>query len=68
MSLAVNHAGLAKGRGLFTVMQRDRKVAAIREDGTVKECHRHYIEITSEQKPLRLKIRSICGDETVWEV
>lgn len=24
--------------------------------------------ITSEQKPLRLKIRNICGDETVWEV
>lgn len=22
--------------------------------------------ITSEQKPLRLKIRNICGDETVW--
>lgn len=24
--------------------------------------------ITSEQKPLRLKIRNICGDETVWEI
>lgn len=24
--------------------------------------------ITSEQKPLRLKIRNICGDETVWEM
>lgn len=24
--------------------------------------------ICSEQKPLRLKIRNICGDETVWEV
>lgn len=24
--------------------------------------------ITSEQKPLRLKIRNICGDETVWDV
>lgn len=24
--------------------------------------------ITSEKKPLRLKIRNICGDETVWEV
>ena len=24
--------------------------------------------IHSEQKPLRLKIRNICGDETVWEV
>ena len=26
-------------------------------DGTIK----------SEKKPLRLKIRNICGDETVWE-
>lgn len=25
------------------------------------------IEI-SEMKPLRLKIRNICGDETIWEV
>ena len=24
--------------------------------------------ITSEKRPLRLKIRNICGDETVWEV
>ena len=24
--------------------------------------------ITSEQKPLRLKIRNICGDESVWEI
>ena len=24
--------------------------------------------IASEQKPLRLKIRNICGDETVWEI
>ena len=24
--------------------------------------------ICSENKPLRLKIRNICGDETVWEV
>lgn len=24
--------------------------------------------ITSEQKPLRLKIRNICGNETVWEI
>ena len=24
--------------------------------------------IRSTQKPLRLKIRNICGDETVWEV
>ena len=24
--------------------------------------------ITSEQMPLRLKIRNICGDETVWEI
>ena len=24
--------------------------------------------ITSEQKPLRLKIRNICGDETEWEI
>lgn len=24
--------------------------------------------ISSENKPLRLKIRNICGDETVWEV
>ena len=24
--------------------------------------------IRSEKKPLRLKIRNICGDETVWEV
>ena len=24
--------------------------------------------ITSEKKPLRLKIRNICGDETVWSV
>ena len=23
--------------------------------------------IRSEKKPLRLKIRNICGDETVWE-
>lgn len=25
-------------------------------------------KIRSEQKPLRLKIRNICGDETIWEV
>ena len=25
-------------------------------------------KIRCEQKPLRLKIRNICGDETVWEV
>lgn len=24
--------------------------------------------ITSEKKPIRLKIRNICGDETVWEL
>ena len=24
--------------------------------------------IRSENKPLRLKIRNICGDETVWEI
>ena len=24
--------------------------------------------IRCEEKPLRLKIRNICGDETVWEV
>ncbi len=24
--------------------------------------------ICSEQKPLRLKIRNICGDETIWEI
>ena len=24
--------------------------------------------ITSDNKPLRIKIRNICGDETVWEV
>lgn len=24
--------------------------------------------IRSAKKPLRLKIRNICGDETVWEV
>ena len=24
--------------------------------------------ITSDKKPLRLKIRNICGDETVWEI
>lgn len=24
--------------------------------------------IQSEARPLRLKIRNICGDETVWEV
>jgi adenine-specific DNA-methyltransferase len=24
--------------------------------------------ISSEQKPLRIKIRNICGDETVWEI
>ena len=27
-------------------------------DGTVR----------SDKKPLRIKIRNICGDETVWEV
>ena len=25
-------------------------------------------KITSDNKPLRIKIRNICGDETVWEV
>ena len=34
MSIAVNHAVLAKGWGRFTVMHKDRKVAAISEDGT----------------------------------
>ena len=34
MSIAVNHAVLAKGWGRFTIMHKDRKVAAIREDGT----------------------------------
>ena len=24
--------------------------------------------IRSEKKPLRLKVRNICGDETVWEI
>ena len=24
--------------------------------------------IRSEKKPLRLKIRNICGDETMWEI
>lgn len=24
--------------------------------------------IQSEKQPLRLKIRNICGDETIWEV
>ena len=34
MSIAVNHAILAKGWERFTIMHKDRKVAAIREDGT----------------------------------
>ena len=34
MSIAVNHAVLAKGWERFTIMHKDRKVAAIREDGT----------------------------------
>ena len=34
MSIAVNYAVLAKGWGRFTVMHKDRKVAAILEDGT----------------------------------
>ncbi len=34
MSIAVNHAVLAKGWEWFTIMHKDRKVAAIREDGT----------------------------------
>lgn len=34
MSIAVNHAVLAKGWGRFTIMHKDRKVAAIRENGT----------------------------------
>ena len=34
MSIAVNYAVLAKGWGRFTVMHKDRKVAAIREGGT----------------------------------
>jgi hypothetical protein len=24
--------------------------------------------ITSDKKPLRLNIRNICGDETVWQI
>jgi adenine-specific DNA-methyltransferase len=24
--------------------------------------------ITSDAQPLRLKIRNICGDETVWDI
>ena len=34
MSIAVNYAVLAKGWARFTVMHKDRKVAAIREDGS----------------------------------
>ena len=34
MSIAVNYGVLAMGWGRFTVMHKDRKVAAIREDGT----------------------------------
>ena len=34
MSIAVNYAVLAKGWERFTIMHKDRKVAAIREDGT----------------------------------
>ena len=34
MSIAVNHAVLAKGWERFTIMHKERKVAAIREDGT----------------------------------
>lgn len=34
MSLAVNHSILARGWERFTIMHKDRKVAAIREDGT----------------------------------
>ena len=34
MSIAVNQAILAKGWERFTIMHKDRKVAAIREDGT----------------------------------
>ena len=34
MSIAVNHAVLAKGWERFTIMHKDRKVASIREDGT----------------------------------
>lgn len=30
MSIAVNHAVLAKGRARFTIMLKDRKVAAVR--------------------------------------
>ena len=34
MSIAVNHAVLAKGWERFTVMHKDRKVAAVHEDST----------------------------------
>lgn len=34
MSIVVNHAALLKGWTRFTIMHKDRKVAAIREDGT----------------------------------
>ena len=34
MSISVNYAVLAKGWERFTIMHKDRKVAAIREDGT----------------------------------
>ena len=33
MRIAVNHAVLAKGWERFTIMHKDRKVAAIRENG-----------------------------------
>lgn len=44
----------------------DKNGYVIVDGNKTKEFWDGYIR--SKKKPLRLKIRNICGDETVWEV
>ena len=46
--------------------QIDKNGYVIVDGNKTKEFWDGYIRST--KKPLRLKIRNICGDETVWEV
>ena len=47
-------------------IQIDKNGYVIVDGNKTKEFWDGYIRST--KKPLRLKIRNICGDETVWEV
>ena len=55
-----------KANEFLSEIKIDKNGYVIVDGNKTKEFWDGYIR--SKKKPLRLKIRNICGDETVWEV